>query len=61
MQKRIFTVKDITEMYGVSTPTVYKWIANGLAVVKIERVTRITAEDLADFEDKHRQISKLSA
>lgn len=60
-EKRIFTVAEVADMYGVSKPTVYKWFSQGLPKLKIDGICRIASEDLTEFEDKHRQVSKLTA
>lgn len=57
---RLFSVREVADLLGLSTKTVYKYIADGeLRVVQMstrnakERITiRVREDDLAKFIDK---------
>lgn len=43
------TITTVANELNVSKPTVYKWIKKGLRTIKIEKLVRITDEDLNKF------------
>ena len=48
--ERLLTVRQVAELLGVCTATVYKWAADGvLPHVRIVNVIRVRAEDLTRF------------
>ena len=45
-------IKDIQEQYKVSRPTIYKWIENGLPIMRVGRLVFIEEKDLKKFIKK---------
>lgn len=56
--EKFYSCEQVAERYGVHTVTVWRWIRkHELPAVKIGNQYRITAEDLANFERKHRTVA----
>lgn len=45
-------ITDVMEKLKVSRPTIYKWIKNGLPVIKVGGLTFIDEEELKKFLKK---------
>ena len=55
--EKFYSCEEIAERYSVNVVTVWRWIRkHDLPAVKIGNTYRITAEDLAAFEAKHRTV-----
>jgi excisionase family DNA binding protein len=52
---RLFTIEEISEIWGVSSRQVRRWIARReLPVFRLGGVVRIDERDLQQFYDRHR-------
>ena len=49
---KVLRIKDIQEQYKVSRPTIYKWIENGLPIMRVGRLVFIEEKDLKKFIKK---------
>lgn len=53
----MLTMKDITRIYGVSRPTVYTWIKNGLPIIQFNRFIRFEENEVKEWMEKHKKVS----
>jgi excisionase family DNA binding protein len=50
MEKKYYTINDLTRLFGVTRTTIYDWMTTGkLPYVIIGARRRVTAEALAEF------------
>ncbi|NLD23368.1 MAG: helix-turn-helix domain-containing protein [Bacteroidales bacterium] len=55
--EKLYTVKEVSEMLGVSPLTLGRWLRNKeLIGTKIGKQWRVTDSDLQAFIDKNRQV-----
>lgn len=50
------TVKQVQERFGISRPTVDKWIKSGLPTIKIGRFIRIREDDLENWLEANKKV-----
>jgi excisionase family DNA binding protein len=56
IHSRLFTIREVSELAGVSIMTVRRWIeSHGLQIHRLGRLVRISQADLGDFIEGKRQ------
>ena len=55
---KVFRLKDVQTMFGVSRATVWRWHAErGLRVISVGGITRVRECDLNEFVERHLKAS----
>lgn len=53
----MLTMRDMQERYGVSRPTVYTWVKQGLPIIQINRFIRFDENEVKEWMEKHKKVS----
>jgi len=55
LDKKLLTVKDLSELLGVSRATIYRWRKLGLPSIQVGRGVRFNAEEVEEWIEKQNE------